>query len=211
VVTGGRLYLRDHDTLLCYDVRGPGFQEQPPVWDVAGRPGITPTPVPEAVFPDRSDAVFVPTPHDVVQVMLSRAALRKEDFLVDLGSGDGRILVAASAKAGCRSVGYEIEPELVERSRQHIREQGLEALATVRSEDLFKADLSGATLVTLYLGEANNARLLPALRRLPAGARIVSHQHLLGPSGPPPAESVVIRSEETGFEHTVHLWICPLK
>jgi len=145
-----------------------------------------------------------------VAKMLSMAGVTKNDRVVDLGSGDGRILITASGTFGCRSVGYEIDPRLVRESRVRIRERGLESLAVVKDQDLFQADLSSYSVVTLYLGEANNLRLVPQLARLKPGSRIVSHAHELGVPGLIPTQVVELNSDEDGVKHTIYLWTTPL-
>lgn len=211
VIAGGRMYLRDHDTLLCYDVRGPGSKVPESPWNLIGKvgaplqgPSLPPAPG------KAPDAAFVATPQDVVEKMLVLAKVTKGDVVIDLGSGDGRIPIAASKKFGCASVGYEIDPELLKLSRGKAKDAGVDALVTIVEKDLFTADLSTATVVTLYLGEKNNARLLPKLRELKAGARVLSHAHLLGTDGPKPDLSVLMTSTEDGSEHTIHLWTAPL-
>lgn len=209
VVAGGRLYLRHEGTLYCYDLRGPDYQEPPPVWTVK-LPKPKPPAPPEPPAPD-PPAVFVATPHDVIEKMLELASVGRDDVLFDLGSGDGRIPIAAAKKRGCKAVGYEIAPLLVEQSRLKVREAGLVGRVTIEEKDLFTADLAPATVVTLYLGERNNAKLLPQLAKLKPGARIVSHAHLLGGKGPKPEKTVILKDRETGSEHTIHLWTAPLK
>jgi prepilin-type processing-associated H-X9-DG protein len=210
VVTGGRLYLRDPKTLYCYDLRGSDYKE-PPV--VSKSPGNAPAPEKNPTLPPRlkTDAAFVPTPRDVVKRMLELAKVGKNDVVVDLGSGDGRIVLAAARDYGCKAVGYEIEPELVKKSREEIAKAKLESLATIEEKDLFTVDLSGATVVTLYLGAPNNARLLPQLRKLPPRSRIVSHQHRLGEAGPEPDERVIVVSNDDPDPHVIYLWTTPLK
>jgi outer membrane protein assembly factor BamB len=209
VVAGGRLYLRSEGTLFCYDVRGPDYKEPSPVWTVKLPKPKPPAPA-EPPGPE-PPAAFVPTPSAVVERMLEMASVTKDDVVYDLGSGDGRILIAAAKKHGCKAVGYEIQPLLVEQSRLKVREAGLAGLVTIEEKDLFTADLSAATVVTLYLGERNNAKLLPQLAKLKAGARIVSHAHLLGAGGPKPELTVTLKDPETGSEHTIHAWTAPLK
>lgn len=121
-----------------------------------------------------SDALFVPTPKDIVEKMLEMAALRKDDLLYDLGSGDGRILIAAGAR-GCRAVGVEIDRDLVEQSRKAIEIAGLVERARIEHEDLLKVDFSAATVVTLYVGTRLNGLLVPKLKALQPGSRVVSH------------------------------------
>jgi outer membrane protein assembly factor BamB len=212
VVAGGRLYLRDQNSLYCYDLRGPDYKPSRPVWDLfARRDG---KPVPPGLPPAEGkapDAAFVPTPQDVVEKMLEAAQLSPADVLYDLGSGDGRIPVTASKLSGCASFGVEIDPDLVRASRKRSAEAKVDLKVTWVQKDLFTTDFSGATVVTLYLGATNNARLLPKLRALKPGARIVSHEHLLGPEGPPPDRTIRMVSSEDHSEHTFHLWATPLK
>jgi outer membrane protein assembly factor BamB len=212
VLAGGRLYLRDIDTLLCYDLRGRDYQEPRPVWDIAGRvPAKPPAPVPAPAPSGRlPDAVFVPTPQDIVERMLDLAGVTFKDVLYDLGSGDGRIVMTAFRRHGCKAVGFEIDPKLVEHSRNEIRRGELGQWVKIEEKDLFTADLSEATVVTLYLGAPNNARLLPQLMKLKPGARIVSHAHLLGDAGPKPDREMKVVSKEDQIERTLYLWTAPL-
>jgi outer membrane protein assembly factor BamB len=212
VVAGGRLYLRDQDLLLCFDLRGKDYAPPAPVWDLIPRVARPPARKPSLppVAGKAPDAAFVPTPQDVVEKMIELAKVTKDDVLYDLGSGDGRIVLTASRSRGCKSVGFEIHPGLVSESRQKVKQQQLGDLVTIEERDLFAADLSGATVVTLYLGAPNNAKLLPELRKLKAGSRIVSHAHLLGEFGPKPDQTVTLTSTEDHSEHTIYLWNAPL-
>lgn len=214
VIAGGRLYLRDLDALFCYDLRDVDYREPAPVWNILARapskpPSPQPLPAPGSGHP--SVAVFVPTPQDVVEKMLEAANLTKNDVVYDLGSGDGRIVIAASKKYGCKSVGYEIEPGLVKLSRSKAKEAEVDSLVSIEEKDLFTADLAAASVVTLYLGEPNNKRLLPQLQKLRGGVRIVSHAHRLGEAGPKPDSAFTMTSQEDGMEHTIYLWTTPLK
>lgn len=216
VLAGGRLYLRDLDSLLCYDLRGPDFQlpdplPEPPALIEAPNPApATPAAaVPKA--PRRSAAVFVATPQDVVEKMLDLARVTNEDVVYDLGSGDGGIVITAFKKHGCRAVGYEIDPQLIQESRAAIRNAKIDPWVKIEDKDLFTADLSPASVITLYLGAPNNGKLLPKLRELKPGTRIVSHAHLLGDAGPRPDKEIKITSREDGEEHTVYLWTLPLR
>jgi outer membrane protein assembly factor BamB len=213
VIAGGRLYIRDQDTLFCYVVARYDYKAPEPVWTLAGRVGIKVVPDKPSLPPapgKAPDAAFVPTPQDVVEKMIDMAKVTKDDVLVDLGSGDGRILLTASKNHGCKSIGYENNAGLVWESRQKAKQAKLDTLVTIEEKDLFTADLSGATVVTLYLGADNNAKLLPQLRKLKAGTRIVSHAHLLGASGPNPDEEVKMRSKDDQEMHTIYLWTAPL-
>jgi|SRR5690606_10252241 len=127
------------------------------------------------------DVVFAPTPSDVVAAMLQMADVGPGDVVYDLGCGDGRIPIAAARDHGARAVCVEIDPELVRRARERVRRAGLQDRVEVRHADLFETDLSGATVVTLYLLDDLNLRLRPKLRReLPHGARVVSHTFSMG-------------------------------
>ncbi len=121
-------------------------------------------------------APFVPTPESIVEQMLSAAEVTKKDIVFDLGSGDGRIVMTAAQRFGARAVGIEINKTLVEMSRKRIAELGLESLVQIVQNDLLEADLSEATVVTVYLLSSTNEQLKPKFEReLKTGARVVSH------------------------------------
>ncbi len=127
------------------------------------------------------DVIYVPTPPEVVEEMLKIANVRKGDVLYDLGSGDGRIPVAAAKKFGIRAVGIDIDPERIREANANAKKQGVEKLVRFRNEDLFAADFSEATVVTLYLLPDLNVKLRPKLwKELKPGTRIVSHQFEMG-------------------------------
>jgi cyclopropane fatty-acyl-phospholipid synthase-like methyltransferase len=134
------------------------------------------------VFQTRTpDIHFTPTRHTVADAMLTLARVSAEDVVYDLGSGDGRIPIIAAQKYGARGVGIEIDPRLVAVARQLAREGGVEDKVTFIEGDLFTADITRATVVTLYLSASINARLEAKLKReLRPGARIVSHQFPIG-------------------------------
>jgi cyclopropane fatty-acyl-phospholipid synthase-like methyltransferase len=127
------------------------------------------------------DIYFSPTPHAVAETMLTMAEVKPNDVVYDLGSGDGRIPVLAASKYGARAVGIELEPYLLDRSRQSAREQSVSDKVRFVEGDLFSADISEATVVTLYLSPSVNRRLEDKLKReLRPGTRIVSHQFGIG-------------------------------
>jgi len=127
------------------------------------------------------DVIFVPTPHEVVDDMLRLANVGKGDILYDLGSGDGRIAIAAAKKFGIRAVGIDIDPERIREANENARKAGVTHLVEFRQEDLFKADFREATVVTLYLLPDLNVKLRPRLwDELKPGTRIVSHQFDMG-------------------------------
>jgi SAM-dependent methyltransferase len=127
------------------------------------------------------DVVFVPTPPDVVDAMLKLAKVTSSDVVYDLGSGDGRILIAAAKMYGARGVGIDIDPERVREATANARSNNVADKVTFRQDDLFTADISPATVVMLYLSPTVNSRLAPRLmKELKPGTRIVSHAFDLG-------------------------------
>jgi SAM-dependent methyltransferase len=123
------------------------------------------------------DIHFVPTPSDVIDAMLRLAGVTADDVVYDLGSGDGRIVIAAAEKYGARGVGVEIDPQLVRAAERRARKRGVADKVTFVKGNLFTADISSATVVTLYLSGSINRRLAPKLmRELKPGARVVSHR-----------------------------------
>ena len=154
----------------------------------------------------RPDVIYVPTPPETVDEMLRQSRLRKDDLLIDLGSGDGRIPLAAARQYGVRAIGIDIDPKLVEEATETAKREGLDSLVTFRLGDMFAADLSGATVVTLYLSDRLNVLLRPKLlRELPVGARIVSHDFRMGDW--PPEKSV--RVPWKNLYRTVYVWTVP--
>lgn len=125
----------------------------------------------------KGDVPWVPTPPEVIDTMFRMTGLNRRDTLYDLGSGDGRIVIAAAKKAGARGVGIEIEPHRVAEANAAAKAAGVEKRVKFVQQDLFQADFSGASVVTLYLFTAVIARLKPMLlKQLKPGSRIVSYQ-----------------------------------
>ena len=141
------------------------------------------------------DVIYVPTPQPVVDAMLELADVKRTDVVYDLGSGDGRILIAAAKKYGARGVGIEIDPSLVKQARENAAAAGVSDRVRFVTGNLYTADLRDATVVTLYLLQSINERLRPKLvRELKPGARIVSHVFNMGPEWPPEKTITVERS-----------------
>ena len=152
------------------------------------------------------DVGFVATPVSLVTGMLDLAAVGDTDLVYDLGSGDGRIVIAA-ARRGARGVGVELDSMLVEESRASADTAGVSARAEFRQADLFATDLRPATVVTLYLGRELNQRLRPIfLRDLRPGARVVSQAFDMGDW--PPDSAITVRSREVAAT-PIHLWVVP--
>jgi SAM-dependent methyltransferase len=152
---------------------------------------------------------YVATPPDVVDAMLKTAHIAKRDVVYDLGCGDGRIVVTAAKRYGCRAVGYDLDRLRVEEARKSAEDSHVTRLVRIEQKDILHADLSEATVVTLYLGHQLNARLLPQLAKLGPGARIVSHDFDLADI--PPDKVVKVTSHTDHRVHTIYLWNCPLK
>ena len=121
-------------------------------------------------------APYLPTPEDIVDRMLALAETTSHDVVYDLGCGDGRIPIAAAKKYGALGVGLDIDPKLIELARANAKTAGVEKLVEFRVQNVLEADVSRATVVTLYLLSSSNERLRPMLQQqLKPGARIVSH------------------------------------
>ena len=114
----------------------------------------------------KPDVMYVPTPHEVVDKMLDLAQVKKGDVLYDLGCGDGRIVVAAAERFGVKAVGFDVDPKRVAEARENVREHNVGHLVTIKQQDIFKADISEATVVTMYLLPTLNVRMMPKLAKL---------------------------------------------
>ena len=156
------------------------------------------------------DVVYVPTPHEVVDMMLLLARVGEKDVVYDLGCGDGRIVVAAARKHGCKAAGYDIDPERVRESRANVRKERVGHLVTIEEKDVFTLDLSSANVVTLYLLPELNVRLIPQLEKLKPGSRIVSHDFDMRGVRPDAVLTMWI-GEDHAEAHKVYLWTTPLK
>jgi hypothetical protein len=173
-------------------------------------PATSPTPkIPSVeLVEDPLDVPYVVTPTEVVARMLSMAKVNKNDLLYDLGSGDGRIVITAAREYGARGVGYDLNPQRIKESNENARRAGVTDRVRFTQQDLFEADLSGATVVTLYLLPDVNLRLRPKLlRELRPGTRIVSHNYHMGDWQPEAAEEVKVKDEM----HYVYVWTVPAR
>jgi SAM-dependent methyltransferase len=159
---------------------------------------------------DDGSVPFVVSPPEIVERMMRMAEVGPGDTLIDLGSGDGRIVIAA-AKRGARALGVDIDPELVKLATENARQAGVAASARFEVRDLFETDLSKASVVAFYLLPELNAKLLPKLLALRPGTRIVSHDGGIGEW--PSDERLQLRAPDkavgVGGLSTVELWIVP--
>jgi endoglucanase len=149
------------------------------------------------------DILYVPTPPRVVDKMLELAQVKKDDLVYDLGCGDGRIVIEAAKKYGCRAVGYDINPVRVKEARANVDANNVGDLVRIEHQDVFTLDLSDANVITLYLLPSLNVKLIPQLEKLKPGSRIVSHDFDM--KGVTPDQVVDLGG------HTVYLWTTPLK
>jgi SAM-dependent methyltransferase len=153
-----------------------------------------------------ADVPFLVTPHEIVEQMLRLARVGPHDVVYDLGSGDGRVVIAAARDFGARAVGVEIDDRLVSRSREYARREGVADRVSFVEQDFFRTDLSTATVVTLYVTREINLRLRPKLlAELRPGARVVSFNFDMGDWEP----AAMIRVDVSGRAVPVFLWMVP--
>jgi predicted small lipoprotein YifL len=155
---------------------------------------------------DPLDVPYVPTPESIVARMLEVARVGPNDLLYDLGSGDGRIVVTAASQYGARGVGYDLNPKRIRESNENARAAGVADRVRFEQKDLFEADLTGATVVTLYLLPDVNMKLRPKLLKdLAPGTRVVSHNYGMGDWEPLSVDEL----EVNGVKHYVYYWVVP--
>ena len=165
--------------------------------------GLAPPAVQAQDLESKKIVPFVPTPQEVVDKMIELAGVKKDDVVYDLGSGDGRIVITA-AKKGARAVGFDVDGNLVKESRENIRKAGVQDLAEIKQQDILTVDLSGASVVTMYLLPDVNLKLKPhILSQMKPGSRVVSHAFDMGDWKPDKTERVDGR--------TIYLWTVPAK
>ena len=151
----------------------------------------------------KPDVPFTPSVDQVVDMMLRTAEVTDKDTVYDLGCGDGRIVIAAASKYGARGVGVDINPIRIKESRRNARKAGVSRKVTFIEQDLFKADLSQATVVVIYLDPEVNLRLRPKLlRELKPGARVVSNSFDMGDWKP----DKVVKLTVAGSECIIYYW-----
>jgi SAM-dependent methyltransferase len=151
------------------------------------------------------DVPYVPTPPAVVNKMLELADVKKEDIVYDLGCGDGRIVITAAKRYGVSGVGVDIDPQRIKESKENARKEGVENRVQFLQQDLFKTDISKASVLTLYLLPNINLRLRPQIfRQVKPGTRISSHAFSMGDWE---ADQTVQVAGE--YPRTVYFWVVP--
>jgi SAM-dependent methyltransferase len=160
----------------------------------------------------RPEVPYVPTTDEAVQTMLKLADVKKSDIVYDLGCGDGRIVIAAAKKYGARGIGIDINPQRIQEARENAKKAGVEDLVRFEENDLFKADIHEATVVTLFLLQTVNLRLRPKLlKELKPGTRIVSNTFDMGDWKADKEETLKGEDDDFGggLSHKFFLWIVP--
>jgi len=157
------------------------------------------------------DVPYVVTPDNVTLAMLEAAKVGPSDRVIDLGSGDGRIVIVAAKRFGARGLGVEIVPKLVEESRENARRAGVDSRVEFKEQDLFATDLRDASVITMYLLPEVNLELRPRILALVPGTRIVSHDWEMGDWKPDRTVTVDAPDKKIGLEKKsrVHLWVVP--
>ena len=153
------------------------------------------------------DVVWVPTPQELVNKMLEIAKVTPDDFLIDLGSGDGRTVITA-AKLGAKAMGIEYNPDMVALSKENAKKEGVGDKAQFIKADLYETDLSKATVITMFLLPEINLKLRPRLLDLKPGTRIVSNTFTMGEWE---ADQEATTEENWNSWNTAYLWIIPAK
>lgn len=184
--------------LIIFSAMG-AFLLAPHSWTALSSIAEQPTVQSEA---PKLDVPFVPTPQDVVDKMLEMANVKANDYVIDLGSGDGRIAITAAERYGAKAMGVDINPERIKEAQENAKKAGVEDKVEFKKQDLFETDISRATVLTMYLLSSVNMKLRPRiLSELKPGTRVVSHSFDLGDWEPDRTERVDGR--------TVHFWVVP--
>jgi SAM-dependent methyltransferase len=156
-----------------------------------------------SVGQEGKDVIWVPTPQSLVERMLQMAKTTSNDYVVDLGSGDGRTVITAAKKFGARALGIEYNPDMVELSKRNAQKEGVADKTQFMRADIFETDFSKATVLTLYLLPSLNVKLRPTILNMRPGTRVVSHAFTMDDWAPDQVESSEGR--------TAYMWIVPAK
>lgn len=155
------------------------------------------------------DVPYVQTPPDIIPIMLDMANVTADDYVIDLGTGDGRIVIAA-VQRGATGLGIDLDPERIAEANAAAKAAGVTDRVKFEVKDLFKTDISAATVVTLFLNSEVNMRLRPTLlEKLKPGTRVVSHNFDLEDWQPDDYNELMVTAGENYYMHDVYLWIVP--
>jgi SAM-dependent methyltransferase len=191
---------------VCLALAAGGLGLRHYLLDQADLSDYDPSPLPRP----KIHAPFIKSPDKIVDKMLESADLTKNDLVYDLGCGDGRIVITAAARHGCRGVGFDKDPERVEEARENCKAQGVEELVTIEEADIFTLDLSEANVIVMYLLPWMVNELIPQFEAMEPGSRIVSHDFPLDDIEPEMEIEVKVYTDR--FErHVVYKYVTPLK
>jgi len=146
------------------------------------------------------DVIYVPTPQNVVDEMLSMAKVGAGDFIIDLGSGDGRIVITAAKKFGAHGIGVDLDAFLLKKARENARAAGVADKVQFFEQDLFETDLTRATVITTYLLPELNEKLRPKLLALKPGTRIVTHDYDIAEWYPDGQKTMLVPNKDVGAD-----------
>jgi hypothetical protein len=157
------------------------------------------------------DVVYVPTPQVVVETMLKMAKVGPNDYIIDLGSGDGRIVITAAKKFGARGFGVDLDEVLLKRANESAKLEGVADRAQFIEQNLFETDLSKATVITSYLLPEMNEKLRPRILRLKPGTRVVAHDYHMGEWQPDDNDTLSVPEKTVGRPGVsyIYLWYVP--
>lgn len=157
------------------------------------------------------DVVYVPTPQIVVETMLSMAKVNSNDYLIDLGSGDGRIVITAAKKYGARGFGVDLDRVLLRRANEGAKKEGVTDKVFFVEQNLFETDLSNATVITSYLLPEMNEKLRPKILRLKPGTRVVAHDYHMGEWRPDDNDTLSVPEKTVGNPGVsyIFMWYVP--
>jgi hypothetical protein len=161
----------------------------------------------------RGDVVYVPTPQVVVDGMLRMAKVGANDYVIDLGSGDGRIVITAAKKHGARGFGVDLDTYLLKIANSNAKQEGVADRARFIEQNLFETDLSQATVITSYLLPSMNEQLRPKLLALKPGTRVVAHDYAMGDWDPDDSETLIVPEKTVGDpgKSYIFFWIVPAR
>ena len=165
---------------------------------MAAQPDYTPS-----VGQEGKDVIWVPTPQALVERMLEMAGTKSTDYVVDLGSGDGRTVITAAKKFGARALGIEYNPDMVELAKRAAAKEGVSDKAQFMQGDIFATDFSKATVLTLYLLPSLNVKLRPTILNMRPGTRVVSHAFTM--------DDWQADQVDSADGRTAYMWIVPAK